>query len=133
MANSRCRLTNSRNTDCAVDGTCAQRSTVVSRSSPTAAQRYAEGAGLDGGNRGRSTITRAVFRSQVHRRRLVNRHFRYTRNLHQLDGRDLPSISVSSATQIGLVHHSTFASTPQHCEPTCRSHCAPTAARECRD
>ena len=78
----------SRLTDCGVDGTYAQRSTVVSRSSPTAAQRCAEGAGLDGGNRGRSTITRAVFRSQVHRRRLVNRHFRYTRNPYQLDGRD---------------------------------------------
>ena len=78
-----CRLTHThlhypRNTDCGVDGTYAQRSTVVSRSSPAAAQRC-EGAGLDGGNRGRSTITRAVFRSQVHRRRLVNRHFRYTR------------------------------------------------------
>ena len=36
------------------DGTYAQRSTVASRSSPAAAQRGAEGAGLDGDDRGRS-------------------------------------------------------------------------------
>ena len=92
----------SRNTDCGVDGTYAQRSTVVSRSSPTAAQRC-EGAGLDGGNRGRSTLTRAVFRSQVHRRRLVNRHFRYTRNPYQLDGRDRGGRSPTRSAACGRV------------------------------
>ena len=55
-----------RTTDCTVDGTYAQRSTGASRSSPEAASRCAEGAGLDGGDRGRSTIKRAVLRSQVH-------------------------------------------------------------------
>ena len=53
-----------RKTDCAVDGTYAQRSTVASRSSPAAAQRGAEGAGLDGGDHGRSTIIRAVYRAR---------------------------------------------------------------------
>jgi len=43
-------------TDYDVEGTYAGRSTAASRSSPAAAQRGAEGAGLDGGQRGRSTI-----------------------------------------------------------------------------
>ena len=49
-----------RKTDCGVDGIYAQRSTETSRSSPVAAQRCAEGAGLDGGDLGRSTIICAV-------------------------------------------------------------------------
>ena len=44
--------------------------------------------GLDGGDRGRSTITRAVHRSQFHRRPTADGHFRYTSNLHHLDGHD---------------------------------------------
>jgi hypothetical protein len=51
-------------TESGVDGTYAQRSTVMSRSSPVAAQRCAEGAGLDGGDRGRSTIKGAVLRAE---------------------------------------------------------------------
>jgi len=47
-------------TDYDVEGTNARRSTAASRSSPRAAQRCAEGAGLDGGDRGRSTIKGAV-------------------------------------------------------------------------
>ena len=43
-----------------VEGTYARRSTAASLSSPAAAQRGAEGAGLDGGQRGRSTIKGAV-------------------------------------------------------------------------
>ena len=82
------RLDHSRKTDCGVDGTYAQRSTVASRSSPEAAQRGAEGAGLYGDDRGRSTIKRAVLRSQVHQSRPANRHFCYTRNPHHIDGRD---------------------------------------------
>ena len=50
-------------TECDVDGTYARRSTPASRSSPAAAQRCAEGAGLDGDDRGRSTIKRAVHRT----------------------------------------------------------------------
>jgi hypothetical protein len=80
-------IANPRETDRGVDGTYAQRSTVASRSSPAAAQRCAEGAGLDGGDRGRSTITRAVHRSRFHRHRSEDRHFNYITNLHQLDGR----------------------------------------------
>ena len=78
-----------RKTDCGVDGIYAQRSTETSRSSPVAAQRCAEGAGLDGGDRGRSTIKRAVHRTQdtqLHRRLGSERHFHYITNLHQLDG-----------------------------------------------
>ena len=56
-----------RKTDCGVDSTYAQRSTV--------------------GDRGCSTIKRAVLRSQVHQRRRANRHFYYSWNLHHLDGR----------------------------------------------
>jgi hypothetical protein len=44
-------------TDYDVEGTYARRSTAASLSSPAAAQRGAEGAGLDGGERGRSTIS----------------------------------------------------------------------------
>ena len=47
-------------TDYDVEGTNARRSTAASRSSPAAAQRGAEGAGLDGGDRSRSTIKGAV-------------------------------------------------------------------------
>jgi hypothetical protein len=50
--------------ECGAGGTYARRSTVASRSSPAAAQRCAEGAGLDGGDRGRSTITCAVHRTR---------------------------------------------------------------------
>ena len=77
-----------RQTEYGVDGTYAQRSTVAPRSSPEAAQRCADGAGLDGGDRGRGTIKCAVRRSKVHRLHRANRHFRYTSNLHHLDGRD---------------------------------------------
>ena len=55
------------------------------------AGRTAEGAVLDGGDRGRSTITCAVHRSRFHRRRSKDRHFHYITNLHQLDGRDPPA------------------------------------------
>ena len=44
-------------TDYDVEGTNARRSTAASLSSPAAAQRGAEGAGLDGGEPGRSTIS----------------------------------------------------------------------------
>ena len=54
-----------RKTDCGHDGTYAHRSTVASRSSPAAAQRGAEGAGLDGGDHGRSTIIQAVYLYQT--------------------------------------------------------------------
>lgn len=53
-----------RQTEYGVDGTYAQRSTATSRSSPVAAQRCAEGAGLDGGDRGRSTIKGADLRAK---------------------------------------------------------------------
>jgi Domain of unknown function (DUF892) len=58
-----------RKTDCGVDGIHAQRSTAASRSSPEAASRCAEGAGLDGGDRGRRTITRAVRGAEIWLRR----------------------------------------------------------------
>ncbi|HEV3082239.1 MAG TPA: hypothetical protein VGY66_20820, partial [Gemmataceae bacterium] len=57
-----CGMTTCR-TNYRVDGTYAQRSAAAPRSSPTAAQRCAEGAGLDGGDRGRSTIKDAVLRA----------------------------------------------------------------------
>ena len=46
------------------NGMDAKSSAAVPLSSPAAAQRCAEGAGLDGGARGRSTITRAVHRTR---------------------------------------------------------------------
>ena len=46
-----------------VDGTYAQRSAAAPRSSPTALPRCAEGAGLDGGDRGRSAIKGVVLRA----------------------------------------------------------------------
>src|SRR5262249_40302400 len=78
-------------TDCGVIGTNAKRSTATSRSSPAAAWRCAEGAGLDGGDRSRSTINRAVHRvaeNQLHRRYGSDRLFAYITNLHLLDRRD---------------------------------------------
>jgi hypothetical protein len=75
-------------TNCGVDGTYALRSAVAVRSSPEAAQRCAEGAGLDGGDHGRSTITRAVKSGHLlHRCQAADRHAKYTAKLHQLDGR----------------------------------------------
>ena len=65
-----------------------------------AAQRCAEGAGLDGGDRGRSTITRAVHRSRFHRHRSEDRHFNYITNLHQLDGRGLQKYPVLLGTAL---------------------------------
>ena len=53
--------------------------------------------GLDGGDRGRSTINRAVDRAadnQLHWRYGSDRLFAYITNLHQLDGRDLIRVSV---------------------------------------
>jgi hypothetical protein len=93
-------IANPRETDCGTDGTYAQRSTVASRSSPAAAQRCAEGAGLDGGDPGRSTITCAVHRSRFHRRQGEDRHFHYITNLHQLDGRDQAETSEKQARSI---------------------------------
>jgi Transposase, Mutator family len=62
-------------TDCGVDGTNALRSAVAVRSSLEAAQRCAEGAGLDGIAHGRSTISRAVKHGHfLHRRHAANRH-----------------------------------------------------------
>ena len=51
--------------DCGVDGIYAQPSTVTPPSSPAAAQRCAEGAGLDGGEHGRSTISHAVHHTRL--------------------------------------------------------------------
>jgi hypothetical protein len=56
--------------------------------------RCAEGAGLDGGNRGRRTITCAVHctrrpcQPQFHRRLRADACLRFFMNLHQLDGHD---------------------------------------------
>ena len=77
--------------NCGVIGTIAKRSTAPSQSSPAAVWRCAGGAGLDGGEHGRSTITDAIrraIRTQFHRSRRTNRCFNYITNLHQLDGRD---------------------------------------------
>jgi hypothetical protein len=67
-------------TDEGVEGTYARRSTAASRSSPAAAQRGAEGAGLDGGDRGRSTIKGVV--------------------------RHAECISFSTGATVPIVHHS---------------------------
>ena len=78
-------------TDCGVDGTYASRSTAASRSSPAAAQRCAEGAGLDGGDRGRSTIERAVHRTadtKLHRCHDPRTALPIPREFTPLDGRD---------------------------------------------
>jgi hypothetical protein len=78
-------------TNCGVIGTIAKRSTAPSQSSPAAVWRCAGGAGLDGGEHGRSTITDAIrreIRTQFHRSRRTNRCFNYITNLQQLDGRD---------------------------------------------
>src|SRR5271165_4182412 len=73
--------------------------TAASRSGPAAARRCAEGAELDGNDRGRGIITRAVHRniqcahmhtcSQSHRRRRAEGRVRDTSNPHHLDGCDL--------------------------------------------
>ena len=52
-----------RATVCAVNGTNAKRSAAAPGSSPAAAQRGAEGAGLDPGDARRSTIEGAVKRA----------------------------------------------------------------------
>jgi len=92
-----------RETDRGVDGTNAPGSIAMPRSSPNAAQRCAEGAGLDGGDRGRSTISRAVRRAadnQLHRRKGSDRPFTYITNLHQLDRRDpVTWLRISLATK----------------------------------
>ena len=49
-----------RPTECTVDGISARRSAGASPSSPAAAQRFAAGEGLDGGDPDRSTIDHAV-------------------------------------------------------------------------
>ena len=80
-----------RKTEDGVDGTYARRSAAASRSSPAAAQRCATGAGLDGGDRGRSIIKgaeRRATRTSLHRRHGSDRLFDYITSLHQLDGRD---------------------------------------------
>ncbi len=85
------RLHVRRETDRGVDGTNAPGSIAMPRSGPNPARRCAEGAGLDGGDRGRSTINRAVHRAadtQLHRRYGSDRFFAYITNLHQLDRRD---------------------------------------------
>ena len=95
-----------RQTDCGVIGTNAKRSTVASRSSPNAAPRCAEGAGLDGGDRGRSTINRAVHRAadnQLHRRYGSDRLVPCITNLHQLDRRDRAMREVCG-TETVLMH-----------------------------
>jgi hypothetical protein len=58
---------NARATDCAVNGTNAKRSAAAPGSSPAAAQRGAEGAGLDAGDARRSTIKGAVKRTTSQR------------------------------------------------------------------
>jgi len=81
-------------TDKDLDGTDAQRSVAASRSGPAAAQRCAKGAGLDGGDVLRSTIRRAVTRNpprqiaEFHQGGRAQGGLHYTKNLHQLDGRD---------------------------------------------
>jgi len=52
-----------RATECAVDGIAVTGSVGVLRSSPEAAQRFAGGEGLDGGDPDRSTIDHAVGRA----------------------------------------------------------------------
>ncbi len=52
-----------RATDCAVNGTNAKRSAAAPGSSPAAAKRGAEGAGLDAGDARRSTIKGAAKRA----------------------------------------------------------------------
>ena len=89
------RAANSRGLQAAdrgVDGTNAQRSAGASRSSPAAAQRCAEGAGLDGDAPDRSTIGRAVHHSGLETAESPRSpsfgRLSYAANLHQLDGRD---------------------------------------------
>jgi hypothetical protein len=73
-----------------VDGTYALRSAVAVRSSPKAAQRCAEAAGLDGGAHDRSTISSAVMHGHLlHQHQHVDRHTKYTAKLHHIDGRYL--------------------------------------------
>jgi hypothetical protein len=94
--------------NCGVIGTIAKRSTAPSQSSPAAVWRCAGGAGLDGGEHGRSTITDAIrraIRTQFHRSRRTNRCFNYITNLHQLDGRDPGEFRGSpSDTADGYIH-----------------------------
>jgi hypothetical protein len=71
-----------RATDCAVNGTNAKRSAAAPGSSPEAAQRCAEGAGLDPGDARRSTLRKAVQRSALNKLHLIGRSaaaFRYPR------------------------------------------------------
>src|SRR5690349_1560251 len=84
-----------RTTDCVVDGFYAKRSVAVAGSSPAAAQRCAEGAGLDPGAADRSTIQRAVKCDPTQSQTESTAAHRlgtargYTPNPHQIDGRDL--------------------------------------------
>src|SRR5690349_17062652 len=83
-----------RTTDCVVDGFYAKRSVAVAGSSPAAAQRRAEGAGLDPGAADRSTIQRAVKCDPTQSQTESTAAHRlgtargYTPNPHQIDGRD---------------------------------------------
>ncbi len=97
-----------RQTDCGVDGTYAKRSTVAPQSSPAAAQPGAEGAGLDGGDRGRSTIVCAVLHSHFHRNHRPDRHFRSTASLHHVGTRP----SLSAPVPVGLTPAREGASLP---------------------
>jgi len=82
----------------------------------TAAQRCAEGAGLDGGDCGRSTIKdalrRATARTQLHRSFGSDRHFDHITKLHQLDGRDRAVSGAEVANQQSKGRSATCA--PEH-------------------
>ncbi len=106
-----------RETDCGVDGTNAQRSAEAPRSSPAAAQRCAEGAGLDGGASDRSTIGRAVhYRGpaiaplpRINRGRQALGRLSCDPNLHHIDGRDLRrarnrDVDAAAAADFALRH-----------------------------
>jgi hypothetical protein len=81
--------------DWVVDGIYAQRSTVAPPSSPAAAQRCAEGAGLDGDEHGSQHDQSCRPSRQIMQPISISagagtpdERIRYTSNLHSLDGRD---------------------------------------------
>jgi hypothetical protein len=87
---------------CAVEGMDAKRSAAVLLSGPAAAQRCAEGAGLDSGTvaAAQSAMPSIAARGRTdckqyfHWRRWIRRPSATVPNLHQLDGRDRGSMAV---------------------------------------
>ena len=81
---------------CWSNGISRTRSAGAPRSSPEAAQRFAGGEGLDGGDPGRSTLDHAADRSHSFHRLPQFDGAQHISNLHLIDGRDrapLPSES----------------------------------------